>query len=86
MRTSHPTSMSELLIDRHGPLLGGITLAKTIGLPSLDALYQARRRGRLGIQTFKIDGRRGYFALTSDVADWLSAQSGKPNDVEGGST
>jgi hypothetical protein len=66
-----------------GPLLGGIALARALGLESLAALRQARRRGRIAINLFSLPQRRGYFALTADVAEWLArARLGIP-DSEG---
>lgn len=61
------------LLDRHGPLIGGEHLSQALGFVSLKAFRQARRRGRVDVHTFNIVGRRGSFALTSDVARWLAS-------------
>lgn len=75
-----------LLIQQHGPLIGGWALARSLGFVSEVAFRQARRRGTLGIPTFRIDGRRGALALTLDVANWVVAQAGmqSPAGAEGG--
>lgn len=56
----------------HGPLLGGATLVVALGLTNAAALRQARRRGHVAVALFTLPKRRGYFALTRDVADWLA--------------
>jgi len=66
-----------------GPLLGGIALARALGLESLAALRQARRRGRITINLFSLPQRRGYFALTADVAEWLARARLGVSDPEG---
>lgn len=56
----------------HGPLLGGQKLIVSLGLGNAAALRQARRRGRVAVPLFTLPSRRGFFALTRDVADWLA--------------
>jgi hypothetical protein len=60
------------LESRHGPLLGGSALVAALGLASAAALRQARRRGHVAVAVFTLPKRRGVFALTRDVADWLA--------------
>jgi hypothetical protein len=50
----------------HGPLLSREALATLMGFSSANAFDQARRRGVLGVKTFKIQGRKGVYALTTD--------------------
>lgn len=69
------------MIQEYGPLLDGAATAKLMGFRSVDALRQARRDGRLLIPMFKIPGRRGRFASTQAVIDWLNAQ-GEPISSE----
>lgn len=56
----------------HGPLLGGPKLIAALGLTSSASLRQARRRGRVPVPLFTLPKRRGFFALTRDVAIWLA--------------
>ncbi|MFG6442197.1 hypothetical protein [Roseateles sp. LKC17W] len=56
----------------HGPLLGGQKLIAALGLASAASLRQARRRGRVSVPLFTLPKRRGFFALTRDVAVWLA--------------
>ena len=60
------------LRDRHGELIGGPMLSKTLGFKSLAAMKMSLERETLSIPTFFIPGRRGRFALTTDVAEWLA--------------
>ncbi|EGD59872.1 hypothetical protein Y88_2311 [Novosphingobium nitrogenifigens DSM 19370] len=55
----------------HGPLLARDALARLMGFSNTKAFDQARRRGALGVKTFKIEGRKGVYALTSDYIAWL---------------
>lgn len=56
----------------HGPLLGGPKLIGALGHANAASLRQARRRGRVSVPLFTLPKRRGFFALTRDVADWLA--------------
>lgn len=66
------TILRNELESRHGPLLGGPTLVAALGLASAAALRQARKRGHVAVAVFTLPKRRGVFALTRDVADWLA--------------
>ena len=57
-----------------GAVVGGLALSRALGFPSQDAFRQAFSRGRLPIRVFELEGRRGRFALTSDIARWLWAR------------
>lgn len=59
------------LLARHGPLIGGVELAKILNFRNMAAFRQALRRGTVPIRVFELPGRRGKFALTHDLADWL---------------
>lgn len=74
------------LSGRYGEVIGGEVLSKALGFPSIAAMKQAIKRETLKIPTFFIPGRRGRFALTADVADWLaecraSAEKQSPREV-----
>lgn len=56
----------------HGPLLGGIRLANALGHNSIAGLRQARYRGQVAVTLFTLPHRRGFYALTRDVAEWLA--------------
>jgi hypothetical protein len=63
--------LSDELLGRYGELIGGTLLSKVLGYSSIDAMKRAIERDTLKIPTFFVPGRRGRFALTSDVAKWL---------------
>lgn len=69
--SSLQTELRESLLRIHGPLLGGEALVAALGHRSAASLRQARRRGQVAVPLFTISNRRGWFALTQDVADWL---------------
>lgn len=60
------------LIREEGAILGGDALRRALGYRSLDALRKAIRRGTIPVSVFPLEGRRGRFALTRDVAAWLA--------------
>jgi len=70
-------SLAQNLFDTWGPVMGGIALAKALGFPTTSAMRQAIARGQVTLDLFKIAGRRGRFALTQDVSNWLMAQAKK---------
>lgn len=61
------------LMDRHGPLVGGLDLSRALGYPTAAAFRQALIRNSVPVRVFSIPNRRGRFALTRDVAEWLAA-------------
>ena len=52
--------------------MGGACLVKALGYSNSKALRQARLQKRLGVRVFSVPNRKGAFALTRDVAAWLS--------------
>ena len=59
------------LIRALGATVGGETLSRALGYPTQDAFRKASHRGRLPVRTFEMVGRRGRFAVTTDIAQWL---------------
>lgn len=68
-------SLHDQLLSHWGPVVGGEALAQALGFPTTSALRQSVARGQVSLALFTIPGRRGRFALTRDVADWLALQS-----------
>jgi hypothetical protein len=68
-------SLAQNLFEKWGPMMGGIGLAKALGFPTTSAMRQAIARDQVSLKLFKIAGRRGRFALTQDVSNWLSKQA-----------
>lgn len=62
------------LSQRYGELIGGDTLRLVLGYKSLPALKHAIKANKLTLSTFFVEGRKGRFALTGDIAKWLLTQ------------
>lgn len=60
------------LVERFGTLLGSSALAKTLGYSGVDALRQSIARATVPVPVFKLPNRKGYFAFSKDVANWLA--------------
>ncbi|PZU47452.1 MAG: hypothetical protein DI568_09630 [Sphingomonas sp.] len=67
--------MRDELFGIYGPVIGGSDLVRALGYSNAAAFRQARRQGRVGLNIFNLPARRGSFALSADVADWLIAAS-----------
>jgi len=63
-----------------GPVVGGTALTRALGFRTQAAFRKAKQRGRLPVRTFEVEGRRGRFAATSDIAAWLWAKRAAPLD------
>lgn len=62
------------LVDRYGLLVGGDALFRVLGYSSFEAMRQAVSRKTAPIPIFSIPKRRGKFALSKDIANWLAQQ------------
>lgn len=65
------TSLTETLIKEFGPLLGGEALRRALGYRSASAFRRALRLNHIEVRVFPVSGRKGKYALTTDVAAWL---------------
>jgi hypothetical protein len=64
-----------LLVRHYGAAIGGRDLREALGFKSASAFCRAVQAGRLPIRLFKMEGRRGRFALATDVAEWLEKRA-----------
>ena len=64
-------SLSEQLMTQYGPTMGGTDLYQALGYKTYAAFNRSRQRNVLGVKVFALPGRRGWFALTADIAAWL---------------
>lgn len=87
MNTSHNTDLIDRLhrslVERYGQIVGGADLAGLLGFRSADTLRKAISSNSLTLKTFVIPGRKGRFALTADVADWLITLRDGPDTSDG---
>lgn len=62
------------MLRQYGPVIGGTSLYSALGFKSYAAFYRSMKRGEIGVPVFTLPSRRGWFALTSEVAAWLTGR------------
>lgn len=72
------SQLEEDLLKLHGPIMTGEPLFKALGYISKDAFRQSIKRGTVPIKIFSMEKRRGKFALSKDVAEFLAKQRYQP--------
>ena len=60
-----------LLLREYGAIVGGRELRRVLGFRNAAAFGKAVRSGAMPFNFLRLPGRRGRFALVSDIADWL---------------
>lgn len=70
-------SLRDSLVSTYGHILDSKALCKILCFPSVAALNAARARGRLPFRVVELEGRRGVFARTLDIANYLDASFGE---------
>lgn len=70
--TDSQQNLSDQLLVRYGPMVGGKDLYLALGFKSYGAFRLANERNEIPIKVFKIPKRRDWYALTSDLAQWLA--------------
>jgi hypothetical protein len=80
--TSHSEErLAKQLLTQFGPTIGGNDLYGALGFKTYSAFHRGHQRGEIKVNIFKLPGRRGWFALTNDLAAWLFSQAeGGRND------
>jgi len=63
--------LADELLSEHGPLISGEDLWRTMGFSNAGAFRQAKAQGRIEVPVFSLPNRRGTYAFTKHVADWL---------------
>jgi hypothetical protein len=63
------------------PILSAAETARLLGFPTREALGKARLAGRLQVRMFKIEGRRGWFASTQQVREWLEMSLSREDSI-----
>lgn len=66
---------ADLLKLYGSPMISGEQLQRAMGYKTTNALRQAILRKTMPIHVFKVQKRRGQFALVKDVAKWLAEQA-----------
>lgn len=68
-------NLANQLISKYGPTIGSHDLYLALGFKTYAAFHRSQQRRELGVHVFKLPSRRGWFALTFDIATWLEKQS-----------
>lgn len=69
------------LLARWGELVPPNAIWKELGYKTAAGVRSARHRGVLPVETFKIAGRRGYYARSRDIALWLARAGATGQEV-----
>lgn len=77
---SHRDDKAELagFMAQHGELMDGRALATLFKFGSSRSFRRAAQKGGLPVSVFRVAGRRGWFARTRDVANWLATVAEPP--------
>lgn len=67
------SELEDKLTKLYGPTMANDDLRKALGFNTMAAFRQAIVRNKVPIPIFTIENRQGKFALTKDIAKWLSA-------------
>ena len=62
----------ERLLEQNGPLMTGKSLYQALGYKSWAGFAKAVRIRIVEIDIFHLPGRKGRYAKTSDVANWIN--------------
>ena len=76
---SPPDPLVSALLSAHGELIGGADLARCLGFKTTRAFQKAASAERLPVEAFVLEGRRGRFARTRDLAAWLASLGQAPS-------
>lgn len=66
--------LQTMMVIAHGPYLPVSRAAMLLGYLNLGSFTQARRRGRLPVETIRLPGRKGLYVQTLDVAHWIAGE------------
>jgi hypothetical protein len=78
--------LTRSLTQQYGPFLSGKDLMRNLGFRSHSSFARARKKGLLEVAVFDLEGRRGPFALTQEVAEWMAALPAKKAAEPGSAT
>lgn len=65
--------LRQQLLEEYGPLVSGRNLYLALGFKSYGAFRLANERHEIPIKVFKLPNRKGWYALSSDLALWLAS-------------
>lgn len=71
-----------LLLDKHGELMDAPALTQLFKFGSARSFRRNALKGTLPVSVFRVSGRRGWFARTRDVAQWLQSAGSSAQAAE----
>jgi hypothetical protein len=74
--------LKEEFVRLNGFIVGGSALWKALGFSTYAAFYRSWSKGTLGVRVFAIPGRKGQFALSEDVVEWVVRMAERHTDQE----
>lgn len=81
MSASRSSRLADALVKRHGEILKGAALRKSLGFRSPRTLYRAVANKSVPVPLFKMSGQSAWSAKTRDVAAWLSSLGSNPSQT-----
>jgi len=66
-------NLREMLLATYGPMMDSKDMCKVLRYPSVAALLAAKARGRITFKMAELEGRRGYFGLTEQIAAYMES-------------
>lgn len=69
------------MFEKYGPTITGDDLYQMLGFETYEAFHRARKLNQFSIKLFKLENRRGWYALTEELAEWIYDQANR-NDQE----
>jgi hypothetical protein len=66
-------NLREMMLATYGPLMDAKDMCKVLRYPSVAALLAAKGRGRVTFKLAELEGRRGYFGLTEQIAAYMES-------------
>jgi len=78
MSESTPSSLAAELFATFGPYTPLAAAWRWLSFPSLDAARKAHARGTAPLSMQRLEGRRGLFVATVDLAQWLQGHQAPP--------
>ncbi len=65
------------MFEKYGPTITGNDLYQMLGFETYEAFHRARKLNQFNLKVFKLENRRGWHALTEEVAVWLHGQANR---------
>lgn len=72
--------LTKALTQQYGRFIKGKDLMLELGFSSQASFARARKLGLVEVNVFDLEGRRGPFAFTQDVAEWVAALATKKSN------